>query len=197
MKVNLTNKGIKQNSRSLILKEAFKLFLQKNLEKVTVPDLESATGVQRGAIFYHFRDKKALFVEVVDLYFFSSLNIFYPIKPEPYESLEDYIKRKDDRLDDIINWFNKEGLNQNPYISFFHLASQASQYIPVFNNQMFRFLEMDKLYWRQAAKINQFKCIPPFNNDSLGSVFRSVYIEKCFSACYNEKVTNINILDGL
>ena len=50
--VKKTKRG--KNSRDLILKEAFKLFLQKNVEKVTVPDLEKATGVQRGAIFYHF-----------------------------------------------------------------------------------------------------------------------------------------------
>ena len=29
-----------ENSRELILKEAFKLFLQRNVEKVTVPELE-------------------------------------------------------------------------------------------------------------------------------------------------------------
>ena len=36
-----------ENSRELILKEAFKLFLQKNVEKVTVPELERVTKLQR------------------------------------------------------------------------------------------------------------------------------------------------------
>ena len=34
-----------ENSRELILKEAFKLFLQRNVEKVTVPELERVTTV--------------------------------------------------------------------------------------------------------------------------------------------------------
>ena len=68
-----------ENSRELILKEAFKLFLQKNVEKVTVPELERVTKLQRGAIFYHFKDKNAIFEEVIERYFFSSLNIFYPM----------------------------------------------------------------------------------------------------------------------
>lgn len=34
-----------ENSRELILKEAFKLFLQKNVEKVTVPELERHYGI--------------------------------------------------------------------------------------------------------------------------------------------------------
>lgn len=65
-----------ENSRELILKEAFKLFLQKNVEKVTVPELERVTKLQRGAIFYHFKDKEAIFKDAVKQYFFSPLNIF-------------------------------------------------------------------------------------------------------------------------
>lgn len=60
-----------ENSRELILKEAFKLFLQKNVEKVTVPELERVTKLQRGAIFYHFKDKEAIFKDAVKQYFFS------------------------------------------------------------------------------------------------------------------------------
>ena len=37
-----------ESSKDLILKEAFKLFLQKNVEKVTVPELERVTKLQRG-----------------------------------------------------------------------------------------------------------------------------------------------------
>lgn len=51
-------KNGKKNSRNLILKEAFKLFLQKNVEKVTVPELERVTKLQRGAIFYHSKIRK-------------------------------------------------------------------------------------------------------------------------------------------
>ena len=59
-----------ENSRELILKEAFKLFLQRNVEKVTVPELERVTKLRRGAIFYHFKDKETIFKEVIAKYFF-------------------------------------------------------------------------------------------------------------------------------
>lgn len=72
MKESFKERKERKNSRNLILKETFKLFLQKNVEKVTVPDLEKATGIQRGTIFYHFKDKEALFIEVIDRYFFQS-----------------------------------------------------------------------------------------------------------------------------
>ena len=79
-----------ENSRELILKEAFKLFLQRNVEKVTVPELERVTKLQRGAIFYHFKDKEAIFKDAVKQYFFSPLNIFYPINSNNVHSLEEY-----------------------------------------------------------------------------------------------------------
>lgn len=47
-----------ESSKDLILKEAFKLFLQKNVEKVTVPELERVTKLQRGAIFITLKIKK-------------------------------------------------------------------------------------------------------------------------------------------
>ena len=82
-----------ENSRELILKEAFKLFLQKNVEKVTVPELERVTKLQRGAIFYHFKDKEAIFKDAVKQYFFSPLNIFYPLNPQLHSRSATYIKR--------------------------------------------------------------------------------------------------------
>lgn len=100
------------------------MFLPKNVEKVTVPDLGKATGVQRGAIFYHFKDKEALFIEVIDRYFFSELNIFHPLNPEDSSSLNEYIKKRIN-LSHIMDWFHDENLATNLYTSFFHLTAQA------------------------------------------------------------------------
>lgn len=97
-----------ENSRELILKEAFKLFLQKNVEKVTVPELERVTKLQRGAIFYHFKDKEAIFKDAVKQYFFSPLNIFYPINSNNVHSLEEYWDKKNEHLNKIQNWFEQE-----------------------------------------------------------------------------------------
>ncbi len=64
-----------ENSRELILKEAFKLFLQKNVGKVG--QFLSWSGS-------HFKDKLQR-----ERYFFSSLNILYPISPDCIYSLKE------------------------------------------------------------------------------------------------------------
>lgn len=186
MKVKLEERKKKKNSRNLILKEAFKLFLQKNVEKVTVPDLEKATGVQRGAIFYHFKDKETLFIEVIKQYFFSKLNIFHPLNPESSSSINEYIQKKNQHLCYITNWFVEENLHLNPYISFFHLASQAYLYDPTFKNRMLNYLKMDKLYWQQAAQTNSVTNMQTLVGKHVGNIYRSMYIEQCFNSCYCE-----------
>lgn len=192
MKKDLVEKKKKKSSREIILKEAFKLFLQRNVEKVTVPDLEKATGVQRGAIFYHFKDKETLFIEVVKKYFFSELNIFYPLNPDGISSFEEYIQEKEKHLNYIINWFLNENLALNPYASFFHLSSQANLYYPTFKNEMFGLLNMDKLYWQKAAEIDNLTSSEILLSKHVGEVFRSAYLERCFNACYSE--TNVSPL---
>jgi len=184
MKENIIEKRGRKSSRDLILKEAFKLFLQKNIEKVTVPDIEKATGIQRGAIFYHFKDKKALFIEAIDQYFFSNLNIFYPLNPEGLSSFQEYIKKKNECLKAIINWFHQENVIANPYVSFFHLTSQASLYYPTFEEKMNGLLNMDKACWRKAAQLDKVEDPHFLIGKYIGDIYRSIYIERCFSGCY-------------
>lgn len=186
----MEKKKVKRNSRDLILKEAFKLFLQKNVEKVTVPDLEKATGIQRGAIFYHFKDKETLFIEAIEHFFFSELNVFYPLNPEESSSLNEYVKKKNEHLSHIMDWFRDEKIVTNPYVSFFHLTSQAYLYAPTFKDRMSNLLKKDKAYWQKAASTHFVDDKLSFNGKHIGEIFRSVYIEQCFSACFDEQKIN-------
>lgn len=195
MKESFKEKKERKNSRNLILKEAFKLFLQKNVEKVTVPDLEKATGIQRGTIFYHFKDKEALFIEVIDRYFFSELNIFYPLNPDDSSSLNEYIKKKNEHLSHIMDWFHDENLATNPCASFFHLTAQAYLYDPTFKDRMSDLLKKDKAYWRIAASTHSVEDKLSFNVKHVGDIFRSVYIEHCFNTSYNEQ--NIYLIPAI
>lgn len=172
-------------SRDIIVKEAFKLFLQKNVEKVTVPELEQATKLCRGAIFYHFKDKEAIFTEVIETYFFSPLNIFYPLCPEQADSLEMYWKKRRNHMEHILIWFKEERISFNPYSAFFHLAEQADLYIPSFKERMRELLATDRLYWKQAVQSDALIRKKMINSDEIGAVYRATYIGQCYVACYN------------
>ena len=54
-------------SRQLeILDAAAKVFAEKGYERTTVRDLEEATGLTRGGIFFHFAGKRALYLAAIE-----------------------------------------------------------------------------------------------------------------------------------
>lgn len=53
-----------------LLIEAFKLFALRPYDRVTLADLENATGLSRGAILYHIKTKENLFLNVVNKFVF-------------------------------------------------------------------------------------------------------------------------------
>lgn len=174
-----------ENSRELILKEAFKLFLQKNVEKVTVPELERVTKLQRGAIFYHFKDKEAIFKDAVKQYFFSPLNIFYPINSNNVHSLEEYWDKKNEHLNKIQNWFEQESIPISPYSAFFHLAEQANLYLPTFKEDMRNLLKAERECWIQVSSEKSKLSCGNIIFCSTADILENMFLAKCFKYCYN------------
>ncbi len=64
----------KAEKTDFILNEAFKLFLSKEYVDVTTADLEEATGVSRGSIYYRTKNKEGLYKAVIDKYVFDFLS---------------------------------------------------------------------------------------------------------------------------
>lgn len=82
-----------RNSRKDILYEkAFTLFLQHQYDGVSLSDIEKATNMTRGAIFYYHTSKLDLFKAVMKYYFINRQKVQTEI---PFEgiSLKDFIDR--------------------------------------------------------------------------------------------------------
>lgn len=56
------------NTKEFIIDEAFKLFLQRSYEAVSISDISQAIGLTKGALYHHFKNKEELFVSVIDKY---------------------------------------------------------------------------------------------------------------------------------
>lgn len=57
------------NTKEFIIDEAFKLFLQRSYEAVSISDISQAIGLTKGALYHHFKNKEELFISVIDKYF--------------------------------------------------------------------------------------------------------------------------------
>lgn len=64
----------KEERKNNILLGAFKLFLSKEYGDVVTADLEEATGVTRGAIYYKVKNKGGLYKAVIDRFIFDPMS---------------------------------------------------------------------------------------------------------------------------
>jgi len=56
------------NTKEFIIDEAFKLFLDRSYEAVSISDISKAIGFTKGALYHHFKNKEELFMSVIDKY---------------------------------------------------------------------------------------------------------------------------------
>lgn len=80
----------KNNRKELLYFEAFKLFLMHQYDGVSLNDIEKATKMTRGAIFYYHNNKLELFKSVVKHYFIDKQKAQADIQYEN-KSLKDFI----------------------------------------------------------------------------------------------------------
>ena len=57
-----------KTTKENILRECFKLFLAKGYDGTSVPDIERAAKITRGAIFHHFTNKEDIFKQSADYF---------------------------------------------------------------------------------------------------------------------------------
>lgn len=63
-----------KDTREKLLAETYKLLLTSNWETVTIESIEKSIGRTRGSIFYFFKNKLALFLEVIEKMFVPDLS---------------------------------------------------------------------------------------------------------------------------
>lgn len=116
---------MKQQTIDLILKESFKLFAGSRYEQVTVADIERATKLTRGAIFYYMANKEYLFKEVADKYMF---NQDYFTQGDR-QNLAAFINNFIDQLKVAKKQMKSLGIKNIDY-AYINIASQAIHYYP-------------------------------------------------------------------
>lgn len=60
-----TNRDRTEKTRAALLQAARALFVQKGYAQTSTPEIVTAAGITRGALYHHFEDKRALFRAVV------------------------------------------------------------------------------------------------------------------------------------
>lgn len=115
-----------------ILFPSLRLFLTYNYEAVSTSKLEEETGLTRGAIFFKFKNKEALFKAVIDKYVIGFQSESSHIETDRLDTfIELFIKGVESRMNEM----KSIGIN-NIHRSYFNLLYQAVQYYPGFSKKI-------------------------------------------------------------
>jgi AcrR family transcriptional regulator len=129
-------------TKDFILFEAFRLFLEKGYDKVSMNELVRVSGLSKGAFYHYFTSKEELFRQAITTHFIAGLG--EGIAPA---------KQGDTLLASLIGIIDskaqayKNMLEMNENSNFFNLLFQAIRMFPEFRNDLKvgNLLEEDKL----------------------------------------------------
>ena len=128
--------------------EAFKLFLSKPFEAVSIADIEEASGMTRGAITYYAKDKIGLFYAVVKHYFVDTQNLKQKIVKSEFGSLKDFIEAYVDGCQETMNRFSDvDKTVQNASRAYATLVLQICKYFPDLHSQYLENRNQEIIIW--------------------------------------------------
>lgn len=119
-----------EDTKELILKTAYNLFLYNNYEAVTINSIIKATGLTKGGIYYYFSSKEEIFKAVVNIYMIDYSNIILKEHSNLKELIQDTIDSVRKKITKMANE-NKEYKDEIP-INHLSLMLTAFRYYPGF-----------------------------------------------------------------
>lgn len=75
----MTQEERSQRSRALVLESALALFSHQGYRATSMRDISAKAGVSTGAVYHHFKDKEAIFLELLDVYWRAIEDADFPI----------------------------------------------------------------------------------------------------------------------
>ncbi len=170
-------------TKERITEEAFKLFLNNNFEKVSISDIENATGKTRGAIFYFFKNKEEIFIEVIDTYLIEVQNPYQKFSFDTNMSLNQFINIYINGINTTMSKMLSISV-VNIYKQYFSLYLQASRIYPNFSEIMTQnSIKEIKLWEKVIKRAIETKEIKKIDTRHYATLFRSCFLGLAFDRC--------------
>lgn len=139
-----------KDTKEIILKTAYNLFLYNNYEAVTINNIIQATGLTKGGIYYYYASKEEIFKAVVNKYMLEN----HGDTSFEHQSLKEFIQYSIDFAKGKITKMvieNKDAQHEIP-INYLSLMVTAFRYFPDYANIGNAFLKTQVDKWEKAIK---------------------------------------------
>jgi AcrR family transcriptional regulator len=144
------------DTRDYIIDQAYRLFLSKSYEAVTISDISKSIGFTKGALYHHFLNKEELFKAVIDKY----LRIFGLGDLKENITLVEYIQVTIEHIKQIVYSIC---VDDRPFVpvDYLSLVIDAFRHYPSFTDNTERLfnteIEKIKFVLDQAIKSKEIR----------------------------------------
>lgn len=182
-------------TKDLLLLEAYKLYASKPYNQVTFLELEKVTGLSRGAILYHFKNKELLFNAVVDYFILEESSASVQMNANS-ENLLDFIKNFISRCKAEMQKYRSLGI-YNINLAKFHIEFHAISHYKVAPEIAKKWLENEQRGWKIAlSKAMESKEIrDDLDLDIISIMFVNIYQGVSFAGISRPKGYDIALLE--
>ena len=144
----------KNNRKERLYAAAFKLFLTKRYDAVSITDIEKESGMTRGAIVYYGKDKKGLFYDVLRHYLVDSQNLDFKLGKGEFKSLGDFIEEYVRSCQETMNRFHQIDVTiENGSRAYMALVLQICDYFPDLHEQYLENRNKELLKWIEIIQM--------------------------------------------
>lgn len=144
----------KNNRKERLYAAAFKLFLTKRYDAVSITDIEKESGMTRGAIVYYGKDKKGLFYDVLRHYLVDSQNLDFKLGKGDFKSLGDFIEEYVRSCQETMSRFHQIDVTiENGSRAYMALILQVCDYFPDLHEQYLENRNKELLKWIEIIQM--------------------------------------------
>ena len=174
------------SKRDIILNESFRLFLKKGYAAVSFSDLVEATGISRGNMFHHFKNKEDIFNHAVDRFVFEFLTNGATDFLELTSStpLKDFIDNRVENIGRRMKSFFIMTKGTVTPANFMSFILYLKDNYPDWKEKFQEYEKRKSLEWKEVIELAKQK----------GEITQTVETEKIISSIRNILVGGINLM---
>lgn len=136
--------------RERIIYKALELYLIHGYENVSITDLQSALDMGRGTMYYHFKNKDEVFIEIVNRFFLNPKQQMLRLKddirvPEMIEALLHYFRFLEENLMEL----EQRNINTSNVIMLLYTAYHR---FPELYRKAHRLYAGEQAMWQKALR---------------------------------------------
>lgn len=173
----------KNNRKEHLYRAAFKLFLMKQFDAVSISDIEKESGMTRGAITYYGGDKKGLFYDVVKQFIVDTQNIENKMSNTEPESLKDFIDSYVHGCQNTMNRFDYIDKSvQNASSAYMSLILQICRFFPDLHDMYLENRNKEMALWIRVLQhsIESREIIENINIIAVAKNFMNIFYGQSF-----------------